>query len=329
MDRKIFCHCFLFFLLILLGYSLTTSAEVKDPVNEKQLALQIGNQLLKLAPMADPGDLEAFNKASEELTTLVTDYDIFLTTVRWGDRKAESGYNPDNNHLTLFDSLVFLKLYLATFMFESKPQVQQEAEYTILTMNIKFRYQLDPGYLPYPFWHSEKKWKAYHFSKKLEFVFKNNKILCVYRSPDWDNRRPFVDRKFDGRWNWVSTDGKTEPHVTLFSRIFSADNPYVKDLDQTFRELESKSRQQRCLLCHLPNNPSNMSTLILLNYPNQSLGAREKLVEVFQKNRMPPKMYENQPAGIHDEKTRNKLLELAKKFLKLADKAFEYDFKRK
>ena len=72
-----------------------------------------------------------------------------------------------------------------------------------------------------------------------------------------------------------------------------------------------------------------MSTLILLNYPNQSLGARKKLVEVFQKNRMPPKMSENQPAGIRDEKTRNKLLELAEKFLRLADKAFEYDFKRK
>ena len=329
MYRRIIGLCFFCFLSILAGYSVTNFAATKDPVTEELLALQVGNQLLKLAPMADPGDFEAFNKASKQLTTLATDYDIFLNTVRWGDRIEEKGYNPDNNHLTLFDSLVFLKLYLATFMFEGKPEVQQKADYTILRMNIKFRYQLDPSYLPYPFWHSEKKWKAYHFSKQLEFVFYNSKILCVYRSTDWDNRRPFVDRKFDGRWNWISADGNKEPRVTLFSRIFSTDNPYVKDLDQTFRELESKSRQQRCLLCHSPNNPSNMSTLILLNYPNQSLGARKKLVEVFKKNKMPPKMSENQPAGIHDEKTRNKLLELAEKFSKLADKAFEYDFNRK
>jgi hypothetical protein len=329
MFRESITFCTVVFLLVLIGYLTLAPATAKEPISDKKFALKVGNKILNIAPLTDPGDVQAFNRVSEKLVTLVTEDNVFTETVKWGDRKEENGYDPDNNHLTLFDGIVFLKLYLSTFMFEGVPQVIQKEDYTVLQMNIRFRHQLDPGYLPYPFWHSEKKWKAYHFATKLEFVFEENKIIAVYRSTEWDTQRYFVNKKFDGNWNWTSAKGSIEPSVTLFTRIFTKDNPYIADLDQTFRRLEAESRKQRCMTCHLPSNPSKMQTLILLNYPNQSLGAREKLIEVFEENRMPPATSDSRPGGIENEKIRGKLLKLAKKFASLADKAFAYDFKQK
>jgi hypothetical protein len=81
-------------------------------------------------------------------------------------------------------------------------------------------------------------------------------------------------------------------------------------------------RAQNCALCHSPNNAVEMNPLRLLNFPNQALTERHRLVEQIEQNQMPP------DSGIPSAPARRNLLTLAKQFAQAGDRALGYEGER-
>ena len=73
------------------------------------------------------------------------------------------------------------------------------------------------------------------------------------------------------------------------------------------------------VLCHSPDNVTQMNPLRLLNFPNQALTVRHNLVTQIEQNTMPL------GTGIPDKAQRQKLLDLAKQFAAIGDQALDYD----
>ena len=116
--------------------------------------------------------------------------------------------------------------------------------------------RLDAGDYPYPFWHAAKKWNAYHTCADLVFVFKNQQIVGALRSAE-TKAEPVAIRKvkWDKKWSWTDEKTHTEqPHVALYTHLFSAGNPYTEQLDGAFRTLAKGLQKAECLDCHRPDN---------------------------------------------------------------------------
>ncbi len=106
--------------------------------------------------------------------------------------------------------------------------------------------------------------------------------------------------------------------MSLYTYLFSAANPHVAELDAAYRALEGEVRQYNCVLCHSPDNTTQMNPLRLLNFPNQALTVRHRIVAQIEQNRMPLR------TGIPDEAQRQKLLALARAFAAMGDMALDY-----
>jgi hypothetical protein len=211
-------------------------------------------------------------------------------------------------------------------MFDGTHEVRREGSLTVLELNAQFRAGLDAGEYPYPFWHSPNKWTAYVNAEKVALVFSAGKLVSAMRvSPDPLSLK-LIKRDWDAQWHWTDENGDPQPRVTLYSYLFSKDNPHVSALDASYRALEGKFREQNCMSCHEPDNRSRINDLLLLNYPNQALVARRSLVAVLEENQMPPgNELADEPTGLQDEGVRAELIRLAKAFEKQADAAFAYE----
>ena len=301
------------------------SARVKPSLPER-----IARQFAEASPLADPGDATARDEASAKLARC---RDFIAATgerVLWGGCDPVKGFDPKNYTLTEFDPLVWLMLYASTIMFTGEHEVRMEGPYTVLEMKAKFRSNLDPGDYPYPFWHSPKKWQAYLDLVSLCVVFEGDQIVATYRVSKSDPAKPPVAREWDGKWHWTDADGKEQPRVALFSYLFAADNPHRASVDESYRQLEARFRAQNCTSCHAPDNAGKAKELLLLNFPNQSLVSRRKLVEMLAEKTMPPEDAEKtHPAGIADDAVRTELIQLAQTFVKEADAAVAFESSRK
>lgn len=296
----------------------------------RALQERIAKQLAEASPVADPGDARARDAAAAKLVGCQD----FLTAIGerllWGGCEPVKGYDPRTYSLTEFDPLVWLKLYGSTLMFTGEHEVKTNGPFSVLELKAKFRSNLDPGDYPYPFWHSAKKWQAYVDLASLCVVFREDKIVAVYRVAKSDPTKPPVERKWDGKWQWTDAEGKQQPRVALFSYMFGADNPHRANVDDAYRRLESRFRAHDCTSCHSPDNAGKAKALLLLNYPNQSLFARHKLLETLKANDMPPEdTAKDKPAGIGDTAQRKELLQLAQTFVKEADAAVAFESSRK
>jgi hypothetical protein len=210
-------------------------------------------------------------------------------------------------------------MYLSLFMFPGTYQIKRADPYLLLRLPYAFRNQLDPGAYPYPFWHSKKKWDSYQLATELVLVFQSGKIIAGYRSEQQDPQRPYVPRVWDGQWHWTDVASQQQPYVSLYTYLFSPDNPRVAAVDAAYRALEGEARQYNCVLCHSPDNLTQMNPLRLLNFPNQALTMRHNIVAQLEENRMPL------GTGIPDEAERQKLIRLAQQFAAAGDQALDHE----
>lgn len=290
---------------------------------------RVAAELAAAAPVAKADDQSAFAAASRKLADAKLLAGVSEEITIWGGQAPGKSLNPDEHNLNKFDNRAWRALYLATFMFPGTHTVKRADGFTVLTMDCQFRNGLDAGDYPYPFWHSQKKWQAYQQARHLLFLFQKDKLVAVYRSADEDAARPVLPRTFDGIWHWTSKDHAEEPHVTLYVNILSKENPHLTGLDAAYRKLEATSRQSNCVSCHSPENISNMKKLTMMSYPNQALAMRRTLVKELEQDLMPPEdKQKNVPSGIHDKALKAQLVEAAKTFADVADKALDFEKKR-
>jgi hypothetical protein len=290
--------------------------------SDAPLLASVAKELAALSPIADAGDEAARDKAAEALKRSTVLRGAMGDVVHWGQRK-EGSFDIDAHHVTQLDSMVWRSLYLSLFMFSGEHEVIESKGLSVLRMKGEFRGKLGAGAYPYPFWHKPKKWTQYNHSIYVDFVFEKGKINAAYRSPEMKEASEEA-HTFDGKWEWTDKNGHAMPSVALYAYLLSPKNPHAKQLDETFRAFAMEARSQSCMECHEPDNKKNMSNLTILNYPNQALNSRHTLVELIEKDLMPPKSKEG-PGGIQDQEKKKKFIELAKAFSETADKALEFE----
>jgi hypothetical protein len=307
-----------------------SAVTVKAENPDRKLATEIAKGIITACPIASPNDKNARELCGEKLIKFALLGDSMSESFVWGLETKAGDYELASNHTTThFNDFVWRRIYLSLFMFPGKYKVEQVGDRTILRLPYQFRNQLDMGDYPYPYWHSKKKWDAFQLSPELLFIFEKGKIAASLRSVERDKSRPYVAHEWNGKWTWTDEKGQQQPTVTLYKAILSSTNPHVSDLDVAYRAFESESRKFNCAVCHNPGNPSKMYPLSILNYPNQALSGRHKIVSVIENDTMPPASVDakkvGHPAGIENEAEKEKLLKLAKAFAKAGDLAIAFE----
>jgi len=293
-------------------------------MDDEALATEVGQALVAACPVASAGDEAARTACATNLKDAVVLRDNMVEPFMWGGAKDGRGYALDK-FINRFNALVWRKMYLSLYMF-SDYSVEIVDGQTILHMTAQFRNQLDMGSYPYPFWHSASKWEGYQLSPGVDFIIQGGKIVGALRPAARDATRSKLDRTWDGQWTWEQNN-QVQPFVSLYTYIFSQDNPYVQQVDQAYRALEGELRRSSCMLCHSPDNADNIAQLEFFNYPNQALYARHDIVARLEANTMPP----TEPAfnivhtGMEDDTQRQSLITLAKSFQTAGDDALRYD----
>jgi hypothetical protein len=301
---------------LLVASGVAVPQQTSDDVD---LAQKIAEGLIAACPRADPTDEKARDQSAEKLTRFTLLRDSSSDPIYWGGHTAGKSYAPEASQATLFNPLVWRRIYLSLFMFPGQYRIERADSYLLLRLPYQFRNGLDPGAYPYPFWHSKQKWDSYQLATELILVFQNGKILAGYRSESQDPGRPYLPRVWDGQWHWIDRNGQEQPYVALYTYLFSPANPHEERLDAAYRALEAEARQYNCAFCHSPSNPAQMNPLRLLNFPNQALTVRHQIVTQIEQNLMPL------GEGIPDSAQRQKLLELARTYAEVGDQALDYE----
>jgi hypothetical protein len=294
------------------------------PEDSPDVPEKIAAAIVEACPLAHPTDTKARHACAEKLAQS----EILRTRMRepflWGGQEVAGDYDLEHSESNRFNPLVYRKLYLSLFMFESDYRVERRGDRTILHMPAHFRGQLDAGEYPYPFWHSAKKWDAYNYATDVIFVYEDGKLQGGFRSARQDKTRPKVAKTWDGRWHWFSPGAdheaeRAEPRITLYSSLFTPGNPHVKELDSAYRKLALGFNQFKCFECHTPGNEAKMNMLEFFNFPNQALTGRNRIIAVFEDNSMPP------IDGIKSPRDRQTMLELARDFKRVAEEALRFE----
>jgi hypothetical protein len=311
---------------LLLGTALGCSAA--EEMSPEELAMEIGRGITTACPMAAPMDEQARLLCAAKLTDLKVLRDAMHEPFAWGGQRAGKGYRLSDSDTTRFNALVWRRMYLSLFMFTGEVTLETSGDFTVIHLPYGFRNQLDAGSYPYPLWHSKAKWDTWQLSPELILVMENRKITGALRSnlrPDEEERRKtYVDRTWSGQWKWKK-DGQEMPYVTLYSFLFSPNNPHVTALDAAYRALEGEMRSSSCLVCHSPDNFAKVSSLEFFNYPNQALMSRQNIVMHLEENSMPPKNDYGFAIGLADDAERLELLRLAKEFQRIGDAALGFE----
>jgi hypothetical protein len=292
---------------------------------DTELATSIATGLAAACPSGtDPADEAARNDCAGKLTEFAPLRDAMREPFIWGGQQSGIGYRLDMS-TNKFNARVWRRMYLSTFMFGTDYSVEQVGDTTVLHIPVMFRGAMPAGAYPYPFWHSAKKWDSYNYSTTLHFIIQNGQVTGALRALDQDTTRPKVAHTWDGLWQWEQ-GGTQMPYVSLYGYLLSKGNPYSEQLDDSYRALESRMRQNNCQACHAPDNQGNSAQLEFFVYPNQALVGRHDIVNQLTKNEMPPK--DNTlgfKPGIADDNERNALLALARDFESVGDRALEWD----
>jgi hypothetical protein len=295
-----------------------TSSQINPA--DAELAHQLGTQLAAACPMSPAGDEAARLACGDALAKMALLRDTMEEPFLWGGHGADKPLDLYENHLTRFNPLVWRKMYASLFMFGSDYRIETIGTQTILHVPYAFRNALDAGSYPYPFWHSKGKWDSYQFAKELVLFIENGRLLGGMRGAEQDPTRTAVSHTFDGNWSWNTPEGIPMPKTSmLYSNLFSTSNSMIPELDRTFRALEEKARKQNCNGCHSPDNAAKVSQLVLLNYPNQAIYARNSIVAELEGLTMPPSN------GVEDWQERQELLGLARQFQVAAEQALKLE----
>lgn len=233
---------------------------------------------------------------------------------------------------TQFGPEVFSGTYLPMWMWDGTYEVEFVAKdgFFRIVAGAGFRNELDFGQYPYPFWHEPKKWTDYEDANTMALWIspKDFKVgqLTFYKRAD----KPMVAQTkrrhmptFDGKWMWVDGAGKAQPAPTLFVGLYSDKNPYLQELDKTYRTFALTMREAQCDTCHVPNNPDKMKRLVLLQTPIHAASEIERSIRDVKRDRMP--LDESGTEKPLDDKTRAKFLTDGEAFAKAVKAAREWE----
>ena len=78
-----------------------------------------------------------------------------------------------------------------------------------------------------------------------------------------------------------------QPRPTLFVGLFREDNPYLDQLQTTYKDLALAMRNATCNNCHAPDNPEKMKRLVLFQTPAHAAGEISRVMAAVRSNRMP------------------------------------------
>jgi mono/diheme cytochrome c family protein len=292
---------------------------------DNELATSIAKGLVAACPAGvATSDEAARNACSGKLTELAVLRDAMREPFIWGGQAAGAGYRLDGS-TNKFNARVWRRMYLSTFMFGADFDVEQVGDSTVLHMPVTFREAMPIGAYPYPFWHSTSKWDSYAYSTTIHFIIQKGEVVGALRSADQDKTRPKTVHSWDGLWQWEQ-GGAQMPYVSLYDYLLSKDNPYTAHLDETYRALEARMRQNNCQACHAPDNQGKSQQLEFFVYPNQALVGRHDIITQITKNQMPPP--DNTlglAAGIADTAERDLLASLAHDFEAAGDQALAWE----
>jgi hypothetical protein len=273
--------------------------------------------LVTACPLGDdPADAVARDRCADKLAELPSLAAVMVEPFVWGGAPAR-GYSLEKG-TTRLAGRVWRKLYLSTFMFGDGAAVERVGGDVILHVPVWFRYALPPEAFAYPFWHKPAKWTAYNRATTIHFVFRDGRLIGALRGAEQDPTRPDRPRRWDEQWG--------APPVTLFSYLFSPDNPHVPRLDAAYRALEAGMRPHRCAACHAPDNKGGADQLEILVYPAQALAARHDIAPQLADDQMPTADPETSaPGGIGDPAERERLISLAQAFAAEGDDALAWE----
>ena len=283
--------------LALAGASAAQSVPPAEDVRRvERLVATIAQEAATLCPLADPGDQGALDRCRVALFKDSYFKRSLARIVLWGRPSPVAGTRLKDMQLTQFGAEVLSGLYLPMFMFNGRYQVTYdttEARYRARLEGV-FRNNLMPGQYPYPFWHDAKKWSDYERANGITLWIDPyaSKIVVgqFSRQEGADPRLNTASRippAFDGKWMWVDDKGEPQPKPALFVGLFRADNPYLDQLQTTYKDLALAMRNGTCNNCHVPDNPDKMKRLVLLQTPAHAAAEISRVMAAVGSNRMP------------------------------------------
>jgi hypothetical protein len=283
--------------LALTGASAAQSVPPAEDVRRmERLVATIAQEAATLCPLSAPGDQGALDRCRVALFKDSYFKRSLARIVLWGRPSPVAGARLKDTALTQFGAEVLSGLYLPMFMFNGRYQVTYdttEARYRARLEGV-FRNNLMPGQYPYPFWHDAKKWSDYERANGITLWIDPyaSKIVVgqFSRQAGADPRLNTASRippAFDGKWMWVDDKGEPQPKPALFVGLFRADNPYLDQLQTTYKDLALAMRNGTCNNCHVPDNPDKMKRLVLLQTPAHAAAEISRLMAAVGSNRMP------------------------------------------
>lgn len=276
--------------------SVQASAPALDKSRIDAIVQKIANELAAACPVAAPDSQIAFDKCRQ---ALFEDSQIKQAmaepVILWGRQKDPTMSLKDTT-LTQFRPDILAGMYIPLFMFDGKYTLtfHEKEKLYLATLNTGFRNRLQPGQFPYPFWHEANKWNMYENARTLLLWIHpiTGKIRAAQFSTNGETLAGFkqtvaITPAFDGKWLWTDDQGKTQPAVTLFDGLYHSENPYKKELDQSYREFAIALRESQCLSCHVPNNPEKMKRLVLLQSPAHASAEIQRVLKSVRDKKMP------------------------------------------
>jgi len=286
--------------LVVLALAGAGAAQSVPPAEDvrrmERLVATIAQEAATLCPLSDPGDQGALDRCRVALFKDSYFKRSLARIVLWGRPSPVAGARLKDTQLTQFGAEVLSGLYLPMFMFNGRYQVTYdttEARYRARLEGV-FRNNLMPGQYPYPFWHDAKKWSDYERANGITVWIDPyaSKIVVgqFSRQEGADPRLNTASRippAFDGKWMWVDDKGEPQPKPALFVGLFRADNPYLDQLQTTYKDLALAMRNGTCNNCHVPDNPDKMKRLVLLQTPAHAAAEISRVMAAVGSNRMP------------------------------------------
>lgn len=298
----------------------------------ENLAAQVATELHTVCPIADPASQAAFDRCRQALFGGSRLRQSLQAGLLWGRQAKDPATPLKETSLTQFAPEVWAGLYAPVFMFDGNYQVSwvEREKLYLVRLGATFRNRLAPGQFPYPFWHDAAKWGAYENANALLLWVTPETTQVKVAQFSWQDGpltgiqvTPVTQGKFDGQWLWTDSQGRTQPAVTLFDGLFSAQNPYKPQLEKDYRALAVSLRDGQCLSCHVPSNPDKMKRLVLLQTPAHAAGEISRVLKSVRNDRMPL-----DEAGVEkalDPQLKKNLLELGAVFEKTVESARQWE----
>ncbi|HYR40236.1 MAG TPA: hypothetical protein VEW27_13825 [Methylomirabilota bacterium] len=252
-------------------------------------------QTATVCPLTSPGDQAALDLCRSALYGDSAFRRGLAPVVLWG-RPSPDGRRLRDTNLTQFAPDVLSGLYMPLFMFTGDYEIGFDPTERLYRARVPalFRNALDPGQYPYPFWHDAKKWADYQAANEVTFWIDPTKVKVVIMQfsargkPDPRlTSAPYTQPAFDGKWMWTDAKGQSQPQPALFVGLMRRTNPYLGQLDSTFRELAGELRKGSCHECHSPDNYTGMKRLVLMQTPTHAAGEIKRMMRAVREDKMP------------------------------------------